>query len=189
MEIEHSTTQGVEGAVEELLRFVGEDPDRDGLRETPSRVARMLLELTSGYGEEPEKILSTMFDVQYDEMVVLKGIRFQSLCEHHMLPFTGVAHVGYVPAKRIVGLSKLARLVDCYALRLQVQERMAKQIADAIMVHLEALGVGVIIQAHHTCMGFRGARQPDADMVTSVMLGCMREKPEARAEFLRLAGL
>jgi GTP cyclohydrolase I len=124
----------------------------------------------------------------HDEMVVLRGVRFQSLCEHHLLPFVGVAHVGYVPVARVVGLSKLARLVACFARRLQIQERMTDQIAQAIMEHLKPKGAAVVIEATHSCMAFRGAAQSDARMVTSSMLGVMREKPEARAEFLRLVG-
>lgn len=176
------------GAVEKLLHLIGEDPTRDGLRDTPKRVVKALLEMTSGYREDPAKILSTTFAEKHDAMVLLKGIRFQSLCEHHLLPFVGVAHVGYVPHERVVGLSKLARLVSCYAKRLQVQERLTDQIAGAIMEHLKPLGAGVVVSSSHSCMAYRGANQPDAEMITSSMLGVLRDKPEARAEFLRLIG-
>jgi GTP cyclohydrolase I len=172
-------------AVRQLLRAVGEDPAREGLRDTPGRVLRALREMTSGYGQEPGQILERVFAEQHDEMIVLRGIRFQSLCEHHLLPFVGTAHVGYVPQVAIVGLSKLARLVECFARRLQVQERLTDQIAQALMLHLKPRGAAVVIEATHSCMAYRGARQPDAIMRTSALLGVMRE-PEVRAEFFRL---
>lgn len=170
-----------------LLDAIGEDRNREGLVDTPARVLKALLEMTSGYTDKPEEILATTFEADgYDEMVVLRGIRFTSLCEHHMLPFSGVAHVGYLPKSRVVGLSKLARLVECYAKRLQLQERMTRQIAEALLGHLEPLGAGVVVSAHHSCMGCRGVRQPDAAMVTSAMLGVLRDEPAARAEFMML---
>jgi GTP cyclohydrolase I len=174
------------GAVRDLLHLIGEDPDRDGLKDTPRRVVKALKEMTAGYEEDPAQILSTTFDVLHDEMIILRGVRFQSLCEHHLLPFVGVAHVGYIPTKRVVGLSKLARLVACYARRLQVQERLTDQVAQAIMQHLRPQGAAVVVDSAHLCMAHRGVRQPDARMVTSCMLGVFRESPEARAEFLRL---
>ncbi len=181
----------IEGAVRVLLRrVVYEDPEREGLQDTPRRVAAALSEMTNGYGEDVADILGTTFETDgYDEMVVLRDIDFTSLCEHHMLPFTGTAAVGYVPGARVVGLSKLARLVDCFAHRLQIQERMTKEIADAVMEVLQPQGVGVVVSAHHSCMGCRGVRKPGASMVTSCLQGVMRENPAARAEFLALAGV
>lgn len=181
----------VEGAVRVLLaRVVWEDVTREGLLDTPGRVVKALGQMTEGYGQDPVEILGTTFDTDgYDEMVVLRGIDFVSLCEHHMLPFTGTAAVGYVPGDRVVGLSKLARVVDCFARRLQIQERMTKEIADAVMNVLEPKGVGVVVSAHHSCMGCRGVRKAGADMVTSSLAGVMRYDPAARAEFLALAGV
>ncbi len=185
------TAQGLEDsvatqAVVQLLQWIGERPEREGLLDTPQRVARALREMTRGYHDDPKQILSTTFEVAYDQMVVLREVRFQSLCEHHMLPFMGTASVGYLPRDRVVGLSKLARLVRCYAHRLQVQERMTTEIAEAIAKHLECLGVGVVVRARHSCMGHRGIRQPDAEMVTSAMLGVFRDNSGTRAEFLEL---
>lgn len=176
-------------AVQTLLYWVGEDPTREGLRDTPSRVLRSLAELTQGYSVDPALVLERTFPDEYDEMVVLRGVSFTSLCEHHLLPFVGTATVGYVPAPGagVVGLSKLARLVSCFAQRLQVQERMTVQIADALEKHLTPLGSGVLVEAHHSCMGCRGVRQPGATMVTSSLRGAMRDEPETRAEFLNLA--
>lgn len=172
-------------AVETLLQFIGEDPQRDGLAGTPERVVRAWREMTAGYAEDPSEILSRTFDETSDEMVILSGIAFYSTCEHHLLPFYGTASVGYLPGK-VVGISKLARLVNCFARRLQIQERMTKQIAAAIATFLEARGVGVVIQAHHLCMGCRGTRQPATQMITSSMLGTLREDAVSRSEFLRL---
>jgi GTP cyclohydrolase IA len=174
-----------EHAVATILRFIGEEPSRDGLLDTPARVVRAWREMTSGYGDDPAEILSRTFDETSDELVVLRGISFYSVCEHHLLPFYGTAAVGYLPG-RVVGISKLARLVNCFARRLQIQERMTRQIADAIATHLEARGVGVIIRAHHLCMGCRGVRQEETQMVTSAMLGTLRSNAASRAEFLRL---
>lgn len=176
-------------AVRELLLSIGENPDREGLQETPDRVHRALLEMTQGYREEPAAILTKCFGVPYDEMVLLRGITFQSTCEHHMLPFSGVAHVAYLPRSGVVGLSKLARLVQCFAKRLQIQERMTRQIADAIMTHVDSLGVGVVVKARHECMSNRGIRQPNAEMVTSCLLGKFREDRAVRNEFLSLIDL
>ena len=174
-----------EDAVATLLRFIGEDPDREGLADTPSRVVRAWREMTAGYGEDPAEILSRTFDESSDELIILRGISFYSTCEHHLLPFYGEACVGYLPGK-VVGISKLARLVNCFAQRLQVQERMTRQIADAIEEHLDARGVGVVVRAHHLCMGCRGVRQQETDMVTSSMLGTLRSDATSRSEFLRL---
>ena len=175
-----------EQAVETLLRWIGEDPDRDGLVDTPARVAKALREMTSGYAEDPAEILSRTFEETSDEMVILRGITFQSICEHHLLPFIGTATVGYLPGK-VVGISKLARLVNCFARRLQIQERLTRQIADAVEKHLEARGVAVVIRAQHLCMACRGVRQMESEMVTSAMLGTLRTDATSRAEFLRLA--
>lgn len=174
------------GAVRGLLDFIGEDPDRPGLVETPRRVLAALIEMTAGYADDPSKILGTFFEDDTDEMIVVSGIEFTSLCEHHLLPFVGTATVGYIPQGRVVGLSKIPRLVECYARRLQMQERMTRQIADALNEHASPLGVGVVVNAHHSCMGCRGVRKPAARMITSAMLGAMRTVPEARAELLAL---
>jgi GTP cyclohydrolase I len=178
---------GPEDAVVRLIEHVGEDPSREGLLKTPARVVKAFGEMTEGYAVDVEALLATTFDEHSDEMVVLGGIEFTSLCEHHLLPFRGVATVGYVPDQRVVGLSKMARLVDAYARRFQVQERMTTQIADAMWTHLRPLGVGVVLQAHHSCMGVRGVRKQNATMTTSAMLGIMKHSDAARSEFLRLA--
>jgi len=174
-----------EKAVATLLRYIGEQPERDGLRDTPARVVKAWREMTAGYAEDPAEILSRTFDESSDELVILRGISFYSTCEHHLLPFYGQAVVGYLPGK-VVGISKLARLVECFAKRLQVQERMTRQIAEAVETHLEARGVGVVLRAHHLCMGCRGVRQEETEMVTSSMLGTLRTDATSRAEFLRL---
>jgi GTP cyclohydrolase IA len=174
-----------EEAVATLLRYMGEQPERDGLRDTPARVVKAWREMTAGYAEDPAEILSRTFDESSDELVILRGISFYSTCEHHLLPFYGQAVVGYLPGK-VVGISKLARLVECFAKRLQVQERMTRQIADAVETHLEARGVGVVLRAHHLCMGCRGVRQEETEMVTSAMLGTLRTDATSRAEFLKL---
>lgn len=177
----------VRKAVTTLLRYIGEDPSRDGLQETPDRVARAWLEMTDGYAIRPEKILSTTFEGSSDEMVLLKNIEFNSLCEHHLLPFTGKAHVAYLPSGgRIVGLSKLARIVDVFAHRLQVQERMTDQIADAIAHHLKPSGVAVVVEGVHSCMCLRGVRKNGAAMITSSLRGVFRSDNATRAEFMSL---
>jgi GTP cyclohydrolase I len=185
--LEHTNSSDAEEAVTALLRLVGEDPQRDGLLDTPRRVVKAFLEMTAGYDESPADILSKTFAEHSDELIVLRGIDFHSMCEHHLLPFQGVAHVGYLPGK-VVGISKLARLVHCFARRLQIQERMTQQIASAVETHLEARGVGVIVSAHHLCMGCRGVRLPNTQLVTSSMLGTLRNSAETRSEFLRLCG-
>jgi len=177
--------EAAEEAVATLLRYIGEDPLREGLAGTPARVAKAWREMTSGYREDPAEILSRTFEETSDELIILSGISFYSTCEHHMLPFYGTACVGYLPGK-VVGISKLARLVNCFAQRLQIQERMTRQIADAIETHLDARGVGVVIRAHHLCMGCRGVHQQDTDMITSAMLGKLRTDATSRSEFLRL---
>lgn len=178
------STHQAEAAVETLLKYIGENPSRDGLKKTPHRVAKALLELNVGYKQSPSEILSTTFEDACDEMVIVRDIRFWSLCEHHMLPFHGTATVGYLPKDRIVGLSKIGRLVHCFAKRLQVQERLTQEIANAMMDHLKPHGVGVIVKATHLCMEMRGVKTP-AEMVTSCLLGAFRE-PATRQEFLSM---
>lgn len=168
-----------------LIQHIGEDPTREGLLDTPRRVTKALREMTQGYNVDPASILQTTFDVPHDQMIVVRQVQFTSLCEHHLLPFTGHATVGYIPTDRVVGLSKLARLVDCFSQRLQVQERLTDEIADAIETHLSPLGVGVILSATHSCMAIRGVRKTGT-MTTSAMRGVMRERPEARSELLTL---
>jgi len=180
--------RAAEAAVAELLRFVGEDPSREGLADTPARVVKALREMTAGYDDDPAEILSRTFEEESDELIILTGISFYSTCEHHLLPFRGTACIGYLPGK-VVGISKLARLVNCFARRLQVQERMTREIAEAIMAHLEARGTAVVLRAHHLCMGCRGVQQQDTDMVTSAMLGTLRSDATSRSEFLRLCKL
>ncbi|GLP66031.1 GTP cyclohydrolase 1 [Streptomyces sp. TUS-ST3] len=176
-----------ENAVRELLIAVGEDPDREGLRETPGRVARAYRELLAGLRQEPEDVLTTTFDLGHDEMVLVKDIEIVSLCEHHLLPFHGVAHVGYIPAEsgKITGLSKLARLVEVFARRPQVQERLTTQIADSLMRILEARGAIVVIEAEHMCMSVRGIRKPGAKTTTSAVRGQLRDAT-TRAEAMSL---
>jgi GTP cyclohydrolase IA len=177
-----------EAAVRELLIAIGEDPDREGLHETPARVARAYAELTAGLRQSAEDVLSTTFDLGHDEMVLVRDIELWSMCEHHLVPFTGVAHVGYIPAAsgKITGLSKLARLVDVYAKRPQVQERLTTQISDALMDILDARGVIVVIEAEHLCMTMRGVRKAGARTITSAVRGAMRTDPATRAEAMAL---
>jgi len=174
-------------AVRELLIAIGEDPDRDGLRDTPDRVARMYHEVLSGLRQNPEDVLTTTFDLGHDEMVLVKDIEVYSMCEHHLVPFHGVAHVGYIPSEdgRITGLSKLARLVDVFARRPQVQERLTSQIADSLSERLEPQGVIVVIECEHLCMSMRGVRKPGARTVTSAVRGQLRD-PATRAEAMSL---
>ncbi len=177
-----------EAAVRELLIAVGEDPDRPGLRDTPARVARAYAETFAGIWQDPAQILSTVFDEDHDELVLVKDIPMYSTCEHHLVPFHGAAHVGYIPGPdgRVTGLSKLARLVDVYARRPQVQERMTRQIADALDEHLKPRGVIVVIEAEHLCMGMRGIRKPGSTTVTSAVRGMFRDNPATRAEAMSL---
>ena len=177
-----------EAAVRELLAAIGEDPDREGLRDTPARVARAYAELTSGLRMTPEEVLSTTFDLGHDEMVLVRDIELWSMCEHHLVPFTGVAHVGYIPAEsgKITGISKLARLVDVYAQRPQVQERLTTQVVDALMTILEARGAVVVIEAEHLCMTMRGVRKAGARTVTSAVRGTMLTDRATRAEAMAL---
>ncbi|MDT0546668.1 MULTISPECIES: GTP cyclohydrolase I FolE [Streptomyces] len=176
-----------EQAVRELLIAVGEDPDREGLRETPGRVARAYREIFAGLWQKPEEVLTTTFDLGHDEMVLVKDIEVMSSCEHHLVPFVGVAHVGYIPSNdgKITGLSKLARLVDVFARRPQVQERLTTQIADSLMRILEPRGVIVVVECEHMCMTMRGVRKPGAKTLTSAVRGQLRD-PATRAEAMSL---
>ncbi|HEY7522450.1 MAG TPA: GTP cyclohydrolase I FolE [Candidatus Limnocylindrales bacterium] len=174
----------VEEAVRQILAEIGEDPDRPGLDGTPERVHRMYTELTAGYHVDPDRLINkAVFDVDYSEMVVVKDIPFYSLCEHHLLPFFGVAAVAYIPRGRVVGLSKIPRIVEMYARRLQVQERLTQQIADFLMDRLEPTGVGVVLEATHLCAVMRGVRKPGTVMTTSAVLGLFRANDKTRAEF------
>ena len=173
--------------VREIIKLVGEDPEREGLRKTPERYAKALKFLTSGYHQSVDHVLNgATFTVAYDEMVVVKDIEFFSLCEHHLLPFFGKAHVAYLPSDKVIGLSKIARLVNMFARRLQIQERMTSQIADAIKQKIAPQGVGVIIEARHLCMQMRGVEKQHGQAVTSAMLGAFRENKQTRDEFLSL---
>ncbi|MBI3996189.1 MAG: GTP cyclohydrolase I FolE [Candidatus Omnitrophica bacterium] len=175
-----------ESTVRLLLHLMGENPSREGLRRTPLRVKQALQFFTSGYRQDPAKILNRSFDVKQDEMVVVKDIDFFSLCEHHLLPFFGKCHVAYMPNQKILGLSKIPRLVDVFSRRLQVQERLTVQIAEAINVHLKPLGVACVMEASHLCMMMRGVQKQNAKAVTSSMLGVFRSSEKTRAEFLTL---
>jgi len=187
---ERPTRQQAEEAVRTLIRWAGDDPSREGLRDTPARVARAYEEFFAGYGQDPAEILKRTFsEVEgYDEMIVMSDIRFESHCEHHMVPIIGKAHIGYLPDHRVVGISKLARLVEVYARRLQIQEKMTVQIADTLQQVLRPKGVAVVIEAAHQCMTTRGVHKPGATLVTSRMLGAFRDDPTTRREFLAIIG-
>ena len=186
LEPQSSADTSLQDLTREMLVRLGEDPERDGLRRTPERMERSLQYLTKGYGEDREKtLLGAMFDVAYDEMVIVKDIEVFSLCEHHLLPFFGKVHVAYIPRGKVIGLSKVPRLVDVFARRLQVQERLTTQIAEAIDKAIKPLGVGVVVEARHLCMMMRGVEKQHSSTVTSSMLGAFREK-ETRDEFLAL---
>jgi GTP cyclohydrolase IA len=174
----------IEAAVREILLAVGEDPDRQGLRDTPAWVARMYAELFAGLRENPAKLLDTTFEEKYDELVVLRNIPFNSMCEHHLMPFEGVAHVAYVPDGKVVGISKLARVVEAFALRPQVQERLTNQICDLLDKTLKAKGVAVVMSATHTCMTCRGVRKAGSEMVTSALRGNCRSDARTRGEVM-----
>ena len=179
----------IQSLVTELLTLLGEDPMREGLLKTPKRVESSLKFLTRGYKQDIEKVLNgAIYEENYDEMVVVKDIDLFSLCEHHLLPFYGKAHVAYLPDRKIIGLSKIPRLVDVFSHRLQVQERLTSQIADCLMQHVKPKGVAVVIEAFHLCMAMRGVEKKDSFCVTSSMLGTFRSDPRSRAEFLSLAG-
>ncbi len=177
----------IEAAVRDILTAIGEDPDRDGLLDTPARVARMYAEITGGLREDPEEHLYKVFDVHHDEMIMVRDIAIYSMCEHHLLPFYGHAHVSYIPKTggRITGLSKLARLVDGYARRPQVQERLTRQVADAIQNALDPAGVLVVVEAEHMCMSMRGVRKPGSSTVTSAVHGIFRDNVSTRLEAMR----
>jgi len=173
--------------IKEVLQCLGEDPEREGLERTPERVERALQFLTSGYAMDPRKVVNgALFTVKYDEMVIMKDIEFFSMCEHHMLPFFGKVHIAYIPRDRVIGLSKLPRLVDVFARRLQIQERMTQQIAQTLQELIDPLGVGVICEARHFCMMMRGVEKQHSGAVTSAMLGAFRRQKETRDEFLAL---
>lgn len=179
----------MEPHVKAIIQEIGEDPGREGLLKTPARVARALRELTKGYAQDPEAIINgALFTEDYSEMIVMKDVDFYSMCEHHMLPFFGKAHIAYLPKGKIVGISKLARLVDVYARRLQVQERMTTQIAQLLMEKLTPEGVAVVVEAEHLCMRMRGVEKQNSYVVTSAMFGVFREKQETRDEFMTLIG-
>ena len=186
--VEIPTEQEALAAVETLIRWAGDDPNREGLIETPKRVIKSYKEFFSGYSMDPNKILSKTFEEVegYDELVIVKDIRFSSYCEHHMVPIIGKAHIGYIPNDRVVGISKLARVLDVFAKRLQTQETMTAQIADAINTSLNPKGVAVVIDASHQCMCTRGVNKPESMTVTSRMLGLFRKDPRTRAEFMDL---
>jgi GTP cyclohydrolase I len=178
----------IDRAIREILLAIGEDPERDGLADTPARVARAYAEQFAGLRQRPEDVLNKVFDADHDEMVLVRDIELYSTCEHHLVPFFGVAHIGYIPNEKgqITGLSKLARLVDTYARRPQVQERMTSQIADALVANLEPRGVIVVIEAEHLCMSMRGVRKPGARTVTSAVRGVFRDSARTRAEAMSL---
>ena len=179
--------QKIERLVSELLVEIGEDPEREGLRKTPERIARALAFLTSGYREDATQLIhGATFEQEHNNMVLIRDIELYSLCEHHMLPFFGRSHVGYIPKSRVFGISKIARLVDMYARRLQIQERLTDQIAKTIMDTIDPLGVGVVIEAHHLCMMMRGVQKQNSMLMTSTMLGTFRSSHPTRAEFLAL---
>ena len=183
------TSESIAGLVRRMLQLIGEDPERDGLRNTPERFEKALRFLTGGYRQDPETLLNgAMFSVCYDQMVLVKDIEVYSLCEHHMLPFFGKCHVAYIPDKKVVGLSKIPRLVNMFARRLQIQERLTNQIASAIQENIAPLGVGVVIEARHLCMVMRGVEKQHSQTVTSAMLGGFRENMQTREEFLSLIG-
>jgi GTP cyclohydrolase I len=184
------TREQAERAVRTLIEWIGEDPEREGLSDTPARVVRSYEELFGGYLHDPAELLARTFEevASYDEIVLLKGVRFESFCEHHMLPITGVAHVAYFPRGRVVGISKLARVIDAYAKRMQIQERLTAQIAEAIQSVLDPIGVAVMIESEHQCMSARGVHKQGVSMVTTRMLGCFKDDQERRREFLQLIG-
>jgi GTP cyclohydrolase IA len=188
-DLQHEKGESIAELARAMLTRIGEDPAREGLRRTPERFERALRYLTSGYRQDPEKVLNgAMFSVCYDQMVVVKDIDLFSLCEHHILPFLGKCHVAYIPDKRVVGLSKIPRLVNMFSRRLQIQERLTNQIAQAIQKVIEPLGVGVVIEARHLCMVMRGVEKHGSETITSAMLGAFRENQRTREEFLSLIG-
>ena len=185
---EGSALGGIEDAITRQLQHIGEDPLRDGLRDTPARVVRSWRELFSGYALNPEAILAKRFPANHHELVILKGLEFYSTCEHHWLPFVGRAHIGYIPAGEVVGISKLARLLECYARRLQIQEQLCRQVVEALMTHVKPAGAACILEAQHFCMTSRGVSKQESTMVTSAVRGVFETDVNARQEFLRLIG-
>jgi GTP cyclohydrolase I len=183
---QHVDTERIERAVREILAAVGEDPDREGLRDTPARVGRMYAEMFSGLHDDPRVHLQKFFTEKYDEVVLVRDISFCSMCEHHLLPFLGKAHIGYLPDGKVVGLSKLARVVESVSRRPQVQERMTEEIANLLVSELDAKGVAVVIEATHTCMTIRGVRKPGSLCVTSAMKGIFRSNLSSRSEMMQL---
>jgi GTP cyclohydrolase I len=181
-----SKAERIEQAVRVILEAVGEDPNREGLRETPARVARLFDEILSGMKEDPSRHLRALFDERHHEMVIVKDIPFESTCEHHLMPFHGIAHVAYLPKGKVLGLSKVARIVESFARRLQVQERLTSQIADFLMTGLQAAGVAVVLEASHTCMTMRGVRKPGSSVVTSAVRGQILDNQSTREEVLSL---
>jgi GTP cyclohydrolase I len=180
-------SESVADSMRKILQTIGEDPNRDGLRHTPERFEKAFRFLTSGYDQDPEKVLNgAMFTVCYDQMVLVKDIEFYSLCEHHLLPFFGKCHVAYIPDKKVVGLSKIPRLVNMFARRLQIQERLTNQIAKSIQDKIAPLGVGVVVEGRHLCMAMRGVEKESSQTVTSAMLGSFKDNPKTREEFLSL---
>jgi len=179
-------TERIEKAVREILMAIGEDSDRDGLKRTPERVGKMYAELLAGMREDPKDHLRSVFTENYDEIVLLRNIPFYSICEHHLMPFIGSAHVAYLPTGMVLGVSKLARIVDCFARRLQTQERLTYQIADFIMNSLKPMGVTVVLEASHSCMTIRGIKKPGSTMVTSALRGIFKKDPRSRNEVLSL---
>jgi GTP cyclohydrolase I len=176
----------IEKAVVQILEAVGEDLQREGVRKTPARVARMYAELLGGMQEDPKRHLDSIFTENYDEIVLLRDIPFYSICEHHLMPFIGIAHVAYLPKGKVLGVSKLARIVDCFARRLQVQERLTDQIADFLMNNLKPYGVAVVLEASHSCMTIRGIKKPGSVMVTSSLRGTFKSDPRSRSEVMSL---
>jgi GTP cyclohydrolase I len=179
-------SERIRRAVEEILQAVGEDMQREGIKKTPQRVASMYAELLGGMYEDPKEHLRSIFTEKYDEIVLLRNIPFYSICEHHLLPFIGMAHVAYLPTGRVLGVSKLARIVDCFARRLQAQERLTDQIADFLMENLKPMGVAVVLEASHSCMTIRGIKKPGSTMVTSSLRGIFKKDPRSRNEVLSL---
>jgi GTP cyclohydrolase I len=176
----------IEKAVKEILLAVGEDTEREGIKNTPGRVAKMYSELLAGMSQDPKMYIESVFSEKYDEVVLLRDIPFYSICEHHLMPFIGSAHVAYLPAGKVLGVSKLARIVDCFARRLQVQERLTAQIADFLMESLNPRGVAVVLEASHSCMTIRGIKKPGSMMVTSALRGIFKKDPRSRSEIISL---
>lgn len=186
MALEFTATEDLRNSIRDIIHFIGDNPDREGLVDTPKRLVRSWRELFSGYGQDPEEILEVRFTEQYDEIILLKDIEFYSTCEHHFLPFFGKIHIGYIPNGKVVGVSKLARLAEVYSRRLQLQERLTTQIATSLESAIKPQGVGVVCEATHLCMLSRGVQKQNSKVVTSAMFGVFRDSYDTRAEFLQL---